>query len=217
MPKSDVPFRLRSILFLTYYLIDISCRYMTGRQSSEYAILGMLSLRPMSGYDIRKTVQESIRYFWSESYGQIYPALKRLESQKLVERARGAQKGRAGRQVYVLTRVGRRKLREWLTQAPQMQPFRNELLLKLFFGRLVPPEACQEHLQQFRQRQEDFLRTYCQVERWLHTEHARHPDLPFWLMTLSCGVHQARALRDWCDETLAALEKIGKRNKRKRG
>jgi len=191
---------------------------MVERQGSKYAILGMLSLRPMSGYDIRKTVQESIRYFWSESYGQIYPALKRLEAQKLVERARGAQKGRAGRQVYALTRTGRQELQEWLTRKPQMQPFRNELLLKLFFGRLVPREACQEHLLHFRQRQEDFLRTYRQVEGWLHTEHERHPDLPFWLMTLTYGVHQARALRDWCDETLAALEKSGKvRNKRKRG
>ena len=191
---------------------------MVERQGSKYAILGMLNLRPMSGYDIRKTVQESIRFFWSESYGQIYPALKRLEAQKLVERARGAQKGRAGRQVYALTRTGRRELQEWLTRKPQMQPFRNELLLKLFFGRLVPRKACQEHLRHFRQRQEDFLRTYHQVEGWLHTEHERHPDLPFWLMTLTYGVHQARALRDWCDETLAALEKSGKvRNKRKRG
>ena len=191
---------------------------MVERQGSKYAILGMLSLRPMSGYDIRKTVQESIRFFWSESYGQIYPALKRLEVQKLVERARGAQKGRAGRQVYALTRTGRRELQEWLTRKPQMQPFRNELLLKLFFGRLVPREACQEHVRHFRQRQEDFLRTYRQVEGWLHTEHERHPDLPFWMMTLTYGVHQARALRNWCDETLAALEKSGKvRNKRKRG
>ena len=191
---------------------------MAGRQSSEYAILGMLSLRPMSGYDIRKTVHESIRYFWSESYGQIYPALKRLESQKLVERARGAQKGRAGRQVYALTPAGLRELQEWLTRQPQMQPFRNELLLKLFFGRLAPRETCQEHLRHFRQGQEDLLRTYRQVEHWLHTEHERHPDLPFWLMTLSYGVHQARALRDWCDETLTALEKSGQvRNKKKRG
>jgi Virulence activator alpha C-term len=60
-----------------------------------------------------------------------------------------------------------------------------------------------------------FLRTYYQVERWLHTEHEGHPDLTFWMMTLSYGVHQARALRDWCDETLAALEKSGKARKKK--
>ncbi len=189
---------------------------MVERQGSKYAILGMLSLRPMSGYDIRKAVNESIRHFWSESYGQLYPALKRLEAQKLVEHARGVQKGRAGRKVYALTRTGRRELQKWITRQPQMQPFRNELLLKLFFGRLVPREACQEHLRHFRQRQEDFLQIYRQVEGWLQTEHDGSPDLRYWLITLGYGVHQARALRDWCDETMAALEKSDKvRNKRK--
>jgi DNA-binding PadR family transcriptional regulator len=180
---------------------------MKNRQSSKFAILGMLSLRPMSGYDIRKTVQESIRHFWSESYGQIYPALKQLETQKLLERVLGAQPGRAGRQVYGLTPLGRRALKEWLAQKPLLQPFRNELLLKLFFGRQAPNESSREHLQQFRKRQEDFLQAYRQVEGWLRKEHELHPDLPFWLMTLSYGVHQSRALRDWCDESLAILEK----------
>jgi PadR family transcriptional regulator AphA len=204
-------------LFLTKHLEDISCRYMVDRQSSRYAILGMLSLRPMSGYDIRKTVQESIQYFWSESYGQIYPALKRLEAQKLVERLRGAQKGRASRQAFALTREGRRELQEWVTREPQMQPVRNELLLKLFFGRLAPREACQEHVRQFRQRQKSLLQTYRLLKLRLNKEHKRNPDLSFCLMTLSYGFHQARALRDWCDETLAALEKSGKvRKERKR-
>jgi PadR family transcriptional regulator AphA len=191
---------------------------MKARQSSEYAVLGMLSLRPMSGYDIRKAVQQGVQYFWSESYGQIYPALKRLEAQKLVERLRGAQNGRAGRQVFALTRTGRQELQAWIAREPQIQPIRNELLLKLFFGRLAPRESCEEHVRQFRRGQEDFLQNYRQVELWLNKERKGHPDLPFWKMTLSFGVHQARALRDWCDETLVALEKSGKvRTKRKRG
>ena len=179
---------------------------MIERQGGKYAILGMLSLRPMSGYDIRKTVQESIRHFWSESYGQIYPALKRMAAQGLVQRARGAHTGRPGRQVYALTQTGRRELKRWLAQPPMMQPFRNELLLKLFFGRLASGEACREHLRQFRRRQEDFLHTYRQVADWLHTEHEHRPDLPYWLVTLSYGEHQSAGLLNWCDEALALLE-----------
>ena len=57
-----------------------------GRSSTDYAILGMLTLRPMSGYDIRATIGESIAYFWTESYGQIYPTLKRLTKEKLLTR-----------------------------------------------------------------------------------------------------------------------------------
>jgi PadR family transcriptional regulator, regulatory protein AphA len=108
---------------------------------SEYAILGMLSLKPMSGYDIRKNVQQSIAHFWNESYGQIYPTLRRLAARSLVERHAGEGNRRSRRQVYALTKKGRLHLRGWLAEAPQQRPFRNELLLKLFFGRHAPPLA----------------------------------------------------------------------------
>lgn len=190
---------------LLLYLSDICWRHMLERPSSNYAILGMLSLQPMSGYDIRKTVQVSIQHFWSESYGQIYPALKQLETQRLVRRAPGKQEGRSGRQVYALTPAGRRNLRAWLVREPRVRPFRNELLLKLFFGQLVSREACVEHLRQFRKRQTELLRTYRRVEKWLRSEHKKHTDLPFWLITLSYGLHEAQALKAWSDETLAVL------------
>ena len=49
---------------------------------SKYAILGMLSIEPMSGYDIKKEVEKSISNFWTESYGQIYPVLRNLIAQE---------------------------------------------------------------------------------------------------------------------------------------
>ena len=46
--------------------------------TSRYAVLGMLSIRPMSGYDIKQAIGESVVHFWDESYGRIYPSLQRL-------------------------------------------------------------------------------------------------------------------------------------------
>ncbi len=60
------------------------------------ALLGLLSLGPMSGYDIRQLISQSIGYFWSESYGQIYPGLKRLAAAGLVEKKTQRQKGKSG-------------------------------------------------------------------------------------------------------------------------
>ena len=48
-------------------------------------ILGVLGLGPRTGYDIKKLTDVSTRFFWSASYGQIYPELKRLEAAGLVE------------------------------------------------------------------------------------------------------------------------------------
>ena len=93
------------------------------------ALLGMLSLCPMSGYELRKLIGESIGNFWAESYGQIYPTLKRLEKAELVRSAEGE---RAGSKVYSLTEAGSARLREWLGVAPKRQVPRSDLLLKLF-------------------------------------------------------------------------------------
>ena len=57
------------------------------------ALLGLLSLGPMSGYDIRQLIPQSIGHFWSESYGQIYPGLKRLAAAGLVEKKTERKKG----------------------------------------------------------------------------------------------------------------------------
>jgi len=81
---------------------------MTARaRSTPYAVLGMLSLAPMSGYDIRKESEQSIGYFWSESYGQIYPALRELKAEGLIRRRPGKSGGNRDRQVYEITERGR--------------------------------------------------------------------------------------------------------------
>ena len=51
-------------------------------------ILGMLAMRPRSGYEIKSFVDDSTRYFWAASYGQIYPELKRLAENGLIEGTR---------------------------------------------------------------------------------------------------------------------------------
>src|SRR5437868_15510344 len=94
----------------------------------------MLTLKPMSGYDIRATIAESIAYFWTESYGQIYPTLKRLAKDKLVTRRGELARGRQ-RNVYSITDAGREALAEWLRRPAEARPPRNELLFKLFFAR----------------------------------------------------------------------------------
>ena len=47
-------------------------------------ILGLLAMRPRSGYEIKTFVDRSTRYFWPAIYGQIYPELRRLAEAGLV-------------------------------------------------------------------------------------------------------------------------------------
>ena len=99
-------------------------------------ILGFLRFRPRSGYDIKQAVEISTRFFWGASYGQIYPELRRLEKEGLVE-ARDEPRGRVRRRVYSITPAGRQAVHEWLLDTETAFEIRDEGLLRLFFRDLL--------------------------------------------------------------------------------
>ncbi len=179
---------------------------------SRYAILGMLSLGPMSGYDIKKTIEISTGNFWSESYGQVYPILKQVTEEGLALCHTTKQDGKPERYVYTLTDEGWRQLRQWLTEPIEYQVGRNELLLKLFFGRHSAVSVNIDHVRQFRTLQVQLLEKYRTLEAHVQGKPARSTDPPssdtgkvYSLVTLSYGRHQCQALLTWCDETLLIL------------
>jgi PadR family transcriptional regulator AphA len=106
-------------------------------------ILGMLAARPRSGYEIKQLVDNSARFFWAASYGQIYPELKRLEKDGLISGSDSAQ-GARQRTVYKLTAAGKRAARDWIEGPPQVYELRDEGLLELFFAGSIDPARAPE-------------------------------------------------------------------------
>lgn len=176
--------------------------------TTEKALLGLLGIGPMSGYDIRQLIAWSIGHFWNESYGQIYPTLKRMGAEGLVKGKRERQKGKPDRVVYALTAAGRKALGEWLTVpvAPELR--RSELLLKLFFGAHVAAEVNREHIRAAMAEQTRALAVYEATAKKLRAESSHDPQLPFWLITLNMGRHHSRAVLEWGRETLRELDAL---------
>jgi PadR family transcriptional regulator, regulatory protein AphA len=172
------------------------------------ALLGLLSMAPMSGYDMRTVISQSIGHFWSESFGQIYPALKRLTAEGFVEKKTERQKGRPDKHVYSLTEAGQDRLEKWLMIPALAEVPRNELLLKLFFGSHAPVSASRESVEAFVAAQEAALKVYAGIAKELKRERSGNPQLPFWLMTVSYGTHYSTALAKWGRETLKQLDVI---------
>jgi DNA-binding PadR family transcriptional regulator len=174
---------------------------------SQYAILGALTLGPMSGYDFKQFADESVRHFWAESFGQIYPMLRRLEADGLVERQPAPAATGRERIVYGITEAGREALARWVSEPARHDVGRIEVLLKLFFARGAPPGTAGRLLRAFRSEHVARLQRYAAEEQRLRAERAEYADdLPYWLATLSYGRHVSRALVAWCDESLAALD-----------
>ena len=108
--------------------------------AAAYVILGMLRLGAETGYDVKKAVQSSTRFFWTISEAQIYPLLSKLEDLGLVE-GRDASHGRRQRRAFRLNDEGEIALSAWLRR-DEPAPFevRDVALLKLFFGDAVGPD-----------------------------------------------------------------------------
>ena len=172
---------------------------------SETAVLGALSVRPMTGYSVREAIRDVLGHFWSESFGQIYPTLGELERRGHVERRGSA---RTGSSTFSITASGRARLKELLARPIQPQPPRNGLMLRLFFGRQLGPEACQSLLVEAKADAERRLAEYEAIRKELLEEQDYAEDRPYWLLTVSAGEHSARASIAWADESLAALDQI---------
>jgi len=171
---------------------------------SRYAVLGALSIEPMSGYDIKNLLGRTIGHFWNEGYGQIYPTLKQLSGAGLVISQVKTRGGKPYRHVYTMTEAGWDELRNWLARPVDSEhPGRSELLLKLFFGQHAPAAANLEHVRQHRQMLATLIDRYQAIEAELDAETSRNQ--PYWLITLRHGLAVTRASLAWCDETIHDL------------
>jgi DNA-binding PadR family transcriptional regulator len=173
---------------------------------TRYVVLGMLSESPMTGYGLRQAIASSVGHFWQESYGQLYPALRALAAEGLVEgRATRGGPGRPGATYHVTAR-GRAVLAAWLAVPPALAAPRNEILLKVFFAGIVPPEVTARNLDGVAAQlgaQRAALEGIAKVMD--APEGGSHPDARYWRLTLDFGLEFTGLALDWIARVKAAL------------
>jgi DNA-binding PadR family transcriptional regulator len=175
---------------------------------TSYAILGLLADGPKSGYAIRQVVEQTLRHFWKESFGHIYPTLNKLVAAGLIVPEIDPPTGRTDERRYTITAAGRDALQRWLTAELEPEGVRNELALKLYFGRHVPLAVSQAHLLRHKAHYEALLAHYVQERGKLEARAAAgEAEATYMLITLDLGDHIARARIAWC---AAALERLSK-------
>jgi DNA-binding PadR family transcriptional regulator len=167
--------------------------------ATAYVILGFVRNEPRSGYEIKAVVDNSTRFFWAASYGQIYPELKRLSEAGLITGSDSPTGGRK-RTVYEITADGEEELRAWLRQEPETFEMRDEGLLKLFFAGALPREEALEILRSMRSRRlavNERLQAMKQMKGEI--------DDPFPMIVLKGGIEFTEWFADWCERMEAQL------------
>jgi len=160
-----------------------------------WVVLGLLALGARTGYDVKRVVDKSIRYFWAASYGQIYPELRRLEEAGWIEGEHAPRGGRA-RRVYKLMPAGRKALREWLHGTDTRIEMRDESLLRLFFADTLPRE---EALGLVSGRREGYRQMHAYLRSLEEGAPSDRDDPPFVNLVFRWAVDYCEWGIEWCE------------------
>lgn len=190
--------------------------------SLRHALLGVIKDTPLSGYDLVRHFQGTVGYLWSAPQSQIYPELRRMEAEGLVE-ARVAPRGRrAQKRIYSVTEAGMAELRRWATDFMPLPAQRDPIVLKAAFFDLAPLESVREqlraHIAQFQwrmeqwQAREDAIRERRAelVEVWLSRQPIEEHDniIKLKIHALEGLIARARAEICWARKGLALCDEI---------
>ncbi len=195
-----------------------------------FAILGFLSWKPMSGYDIKNLVDISLSYFWTISYGQIYPTLNKLVKAGYATTEVGAGTGARKRNLFSITPTGQRAFDNWMREFIDLSVQRDEMQLKLFLGGQRNTSQTILLIEDFRnqqsQRRMQLLCEYDETEpalasgqfggdiKWLEPEglsgarkkQAVREQTLIFLLSIRQGILKAEARITWCDEAISLLK-----------
>jgi DNA-binding PadR family transcriptional regulator len=190
----------------------------------KYAILGFLRTTPRSGYDLARRFKDTMGgLVWMAQLSQIYPELRRLEEQKLIEGS--VVKGeRLEKRVYRLTEAGRNELRHWVETQIEPAPVRDVQRLQFLLLDSSDPALIRRHLERHREHHrqrletlEEKLRQFGKNNPLLNARLAATPPTEHATIVavrraaLEGDADRAQLEIEWADKTLAALAKLAKR------
>ena len=185
------------------------------------ALLGLWHSGPMSGYELRRILDETYGYLWTAPGSQIYPTLRQMEREGLVA-AEAQRTGKRERRVYRLTERGIEALLEWLDEPVAYAGERDAFHLKVAMMDLTSNERAEEHLQAHIAQHKARLATWqARVEaisdgssrllqaRLRHRPASEHEALiAFKLCSYEGSIAQARAEIAWAEQTLDLVAQL---------
>jgi DNA-binding PadR family transcriptional regulator len=171
--------------------------------SLRYALLGLLTEKPLSGYDLSKMIEESQELFWKASTSQIYRELAKLSEDGSVEVSVEQQEGRPNKKVYYCTDSGKSAFRTWLMEQSDANINRVEFLVRTFFFDKLPAEEAVEIILAWRRQHEEKLR---EMENYISAVLDEDKAMtPGRLSTFAFGAGYYQWFIEWCDRTVDLL------------
>jgi DNA-binding PadR family transcriptional regulator len=176
------------------------------------AILACLTERPMTGYELAKTFDASIGFFWKADHQQIYRELSKLRDRGHVQAREVVQTGKPNKLVYTLTDDGKAALRHWAARPSVPPSIKDDLLVRLYALDHVDIEPLRAdlmaRLEHHRDRHDRHERL---IARHYSQGSAATADLGK-LLILKLGMRHEKMVTEWYEEAIEALSALSHRD-----
>lgn len=176
----------------------------------KHGILGLLSYKDMTGYELKEMFDNTLKHFWSAQTSQIYRELQSMEKIGWLESNVYEQKGKPDKRLYHITEAGRQEFHNWMDHG-ELKPRNNPMIMKTFFMAEQSPEIALRFFNYIRQKSVELLEAYDHVNEVISqkTDETGNKDRAlFWSMTLEYGILQAKMDIEWCDACIKKVKKL---------
>jgi DNA-binding PadR family transcriptional regulator len=174
------------------------------------AILACLTERPMSGYELAKTFDSSLGFFWKADHQQIYRELTRLRDRGHIHGREVVQSGKPNKLVYTLTPEGRAAFRHWGARPSVPASIKDDLLVRLYALDSVDVEPLRTDLMARLEHHRDRFTRYERILNKRFPDDTASPADTGKLLGLRMGMRYERAVAEWCEEAIDALSAIAR-------
>ncbi len=175
------------------------------------AILACLTERPMTGYELAKTFDASIGFFWKADHQQIYRELSRLRDKGHVQGREVVQSGKPNKLVYTLTAEGRAALKHWAARPSVPPSIKDDLLVRLYALDCVDIEPLRTDLMARLEHHRDRYERYERLLNKRFPDGTAPPADVGKMLSLRLGMRHERVVVEWCEEALDALSAMSGR------
>ena len=176
------------------------------------AILACLTERPMTGYELAKTFDASIGFFWKADHQQIYRELSRLRDKGHVQGREVVQSGKPNKLVYTLTAEGRAALKHWAARPSVPPSIKDDLLVRLYALDCVDIEPLRTDLMARLEHHRDRYERYERLLNKRFPDGTAPPADVGKMLSLRFGMRHERMVVEWCEEALDALSAMSGRS-----
>lgn len=178
----------------------------------KHGILGLLTYGEMTGYELMKTFNSSLAYFWHVRTSQIYLELDNLAKSGLVEFRKEIQESRPNKKNFKITNKGREEFKDWFKNSnmDKMLNIKNEFLMMIFFLNELPKNEAINFIKQYKEECKSGLadlekakNTIVEFKSFYHVEN--DSDI-YWSLTVKHGEFMYEASMKWADYAMKIIK-----------